>query len=80
MNILENMVNMLYDTKTRIFEPEEFQKTYNNFYDKHLTTDDLDKDFENYFDLNNLLDKTRSIAFCIGFRTAAQLWIESMKY
>ena len=82
MNILDYIINMIYDSdiSKNPFEPKSFIEKYNTFYDKHLSTEDFDKEFDNYYDLNNLLDETRSIAFSVGFKTATQLWLEGLRY
>ena len=81
MNIFDYLIDMIYNSgiSENPFETKSFIKNYEAFYDKHLSTEDFDEEFENYLDLNNLLDETRSIAFSVGFKTATQLWFEGLK-
>ena len=81
MSILDYIIDMIYnsDFSKNPFETKSFTKNYEAFYDKHLSTEDFDKEFDNYYDLNNLLDETRSIAFSVGFKISTHLWLEGLK-
>ena len=81
MSILDYIIVMIYNSgvSKNPFETKSFIEKYDTFYDKHLSTEDFDEEFENYSDLNSLLDEMRSIAFSVGFKTATQLWLEGLK-
>lgn len=79
MSIFETIISTLSDLNVDIFEPKSFRLVYNDFFDKHLTEDDINKENENFDELVNLMEQVRTYAFSAGFRIATRLWVEGMK-